>query len=692
MRKNCFFGSLLFSLILFAACIPEINASKEKKNLDCKYSTSLSVSIKPGSTSTETFSARTALPSMPLQLEDLDWQFVLTENSNSQTFVFSSQELQKNNGAFTIPVSMGSWTLSAKSRYFEGSVSSIHIEEDGYYDVELPVYFIEEGTGTISLKIATGDSGITKLLVTGAECFDETIINSTANSFNEYFYTDSSDYITISRESIPAGTYNIILHFFVGETCILSLPEIINVRKNCITDKWFDESLGELEDLCLSKAAINKLRGSVFYVKGINSTLPSYSFVENTIPDGSFSTPFSTVQEAVDVINHINDETSKYTVFIDGIVTNTATNQQNESFINICSEKPLKLELQGLSSNAIIDAAGNENRLNRIMNITGNVQVEIKKLSLTGGYTLEDGGGIYISTLIQESQDSAIQNLILSDNTKVYGNYSEKSGGALYIENGAVLITGNSEISDNSSNLKAGGICIFGNSEKKARILTMEGAIIKNNSSTSPRGMITSGGGVYTKFCTIYINNCQISNNTAAYGGGFTIGENTNISISNTSMSANTATNPNVRGGGAIFASGGSSNLYLRDGCIITGNVSNSSSTKGGGISITSTKVHIAGNVIVENNYFIEPSTNNQLLSNISLDDGKILTIDGRLYDARLGITLQKTPVAGTPITFTKNYSAKNPDISPDIFFFSDDEAFTVSLSDDGEAELVDSN
>ena len=687
MRKNCFFGSLFFSLILFSACVPEINASREKKNLDCKYTKALSVNIKPCGTSTETLTDRSALPSIPQQLEDLDWQFVLTENSNSQTFVFSSQELQKNNGAFTIPVSMGNWSLSAESRYFEGSVSSIHIEEDGYYDVELPVYFIEEGTGTVSLKIDTGDSGITKLLVTGAENFD-----STYNSLNEYFYTDSSGYISISRENIPSETYNIILNFFVGETCILSLPKIINIRKNCITDKWFDESLGELEEFCLSKEEIRKMRGSVFYVKGSNSTLPSYTSSENTIPDGSFAAPFSTVQEAIDVINHINDETTKYTVFIDGIIINTSTNQQNESFINICSEKPLKLELHGLSSNAIIDATGNENRLNRIMNISGNVQVEIKNLSLTGGYTLEDGGGIYISTPIREAQDSVIQNLILSDNTKVYGNYSEKSGGGLYIENGAVLITGNTEISDNSSNLKGGGICILGDSDKKARILTMEEVVIKNNISLSPSGKISSGGGLYTQFCTAYINNCQISENTAAYGGGITIAQNTNITISNTSISANTATHANGKGGGAIFASGVSSNLYLKDGCIITGNVSNSSSSKGGGISITTTKVHVTDSVIVEDNYYTEPSTNNLLISNISLAEGKILTIDGSLYDARLGITLLETPVPGTPITFTKNYTKKNPNLPPDTFFFSDDEALTVSLSDAGEAELVSLN
>ena len=326
------------------------------------------------------------------------------------------------------------------------------------------------------------------------------------------------------------------------------------------------------------------------------------------------------------------------------------------------------------------------------MNISGNVQLEIKNLSLTGGYTPEDGGGIYISTPIQNTQDSVIQNLILSGNTKLYGNHSEKAGGGLYIENGSVLITDNAEISGNSANAKGGGICILGDADKNARVLTLEGGIIKNNTSLSPAGKISSGGGLYTQFCTAYINNCQISENTSAYGGGITVAQNTNITISNTVISVNTATHSNGKGGGAIFASGVSSNLYLKDGCIITENVSNSSSSKGGGISITTTKVHITGSVIVENNYYTVPSTDSLQISNISLAEGKTITIDGNLNASRLGITLQETPVPGTPVSFTKNYAKKNPGLPPETFFFSDDESFTISLSDNGEVELVSLN
>ena len=440
----------------------------------------------------------------------------------------------------------------------------------------------------------------------------------------------------------------------------------------------------------LSKERINKLRGSIFYVKGNNGVLPSFLLSGQTIPDGSAASPFSTVQEAINLIQQINEETTVYTIFIDGIVSDNT--EETSPFISIDSEKILRLKLQFFSSNATINAQRNETRQGRIMNISGNVNLEIKNLALTGGYTTEDGGGLYLSTPINQESADESPNLILSGNTKLYDNYADKAGGGLYIEKGSVLIKDNAEIYENTSITKGGGICILGDSDKTARILTFEGGTISNNSSLSPSGKISSGGGLYTQFATVYLNDCNISENIAAYGGGITIAQNTNIYISNTVISENTAVHGNGKGGGAIFASGVSSNLYLNNGCIITENISYSSSSKGGGISITTTKVHLAGNLIVENNYYTESSTNNMLQSNLSLAAGKTLTIDGILSSARLGITLQEPPIPGTPITFTKNYKKKNPDNPPNVFFFSDDEDFEVSLSDNGEAELVSLN
>lgn len=640
---------------------------------------------------------RSAIPSYSESFfdspEDLQWQFYFTSNNSSQTIVCNSQELQKNESGFLIPIPQGSWNLLVTNTYFEGYFSNLKISDTGFYNIEIPVFFKTDGTGSISLRINTADSEITKILV-------KQVSNCTNNSssiiFEDFYFPDESNIITIYKENIPCGTYNLILNFFQDDLCLLSLPETVNIRKNCITNCWTEEVYDiniiniiepETKDLFISKDLIRTIRGNIFYAKG--------EVEQDFIPDGSSHSPFSSVQQAIDLINYLNDEKSQYLVFIDGIISTQNLSQTNlytthsaslESFLKVSSDKQLQLKLQGLNLNSAINAAGDENNKHRVMEISGNVELEIKDLIITGGYTEENGAGIYISTPINSKP-----NLILSGATKITENYTTNSGGGLYIDEGAVLIKDNTEICSNMALTKGGGICILGKSGKDKRTLEIQGGIISNNTALSKNKNTGVGGGLYTQFGIIHINNCLLSQNQAANGGGIGIAQNSNIYITNSLITENTALYAAIssKGGGGIFASGVSANLYLQEGCCITNNFTNSKASKGGGISITTTNVHINSNVSITQNYYLSSSTAQNLQSNISLASGKTLTIDESLSNVEIGITTAEPPTQTNPIIFTHNYFRYNVNTQPSQFFFPDDSTLLVSICEQGEGIIV---
>lgn len=678
MKKAFWFIILLFSAVLFTACNHIQASNKNHSETDSQNNCLVSVRLYQQS---ESLFPRSVIPSYPENCfahpENLQWQFTFTNNNYTQTLSFNSQELQKKESGFLIPIPQGSWNISVTNTFFEGSLSSIEISNTGFYKIEIPVFFITDGTGKASLKIHTSDSEITKVFV---EVISGAQSNNVATSILEGFYfTDDSNIITIYKENIPSGTYNTILNFFHEDLCVLSLPETINIRKNCITNKWIEEVFctseiniisPETNDLYISKELIRIIRGNVFYVN-------------------------DDVQQTIDLINYLNDEETTYTVLPDGNIspemdntlnTNTNSSEISESFININSEKPLHLLLQAYTSGSSIDASGNENNKSRAIQITGNVHLEIKDLIITGGYTEQNGAGIYISTPITNAP-----NLILSGTTKITGNYTTNSGGGLYIDEGAVSIKDNVEISSNTALTKGGGICILGKSGKDKRTLEIQGGTISNNTALSKNKNTGVGGGLYTQFGIIHINNCLLSENQAANGGGIGIAQNSNIYIINTLITENTAVYgaSSSKGGGGIFASGVSANLHLQEGCYITNNYTNSESSKGGGISITTTNVHISSNVCITQNYYLSSSFAQNLQSNVSLASGKTLTIDDSLENVQIGITTADSPTETNPIIFTHNYSRYNASSNPADFFFSDNPTLSVSLGEQGEGIII---
>ena len=133
----------------------------------------------------------------------------------------------------------------------------------------------------------------------------------------------------------------------------------------------------------------------------------------------------------------------------------------------------------------------------------------------------------------------------------------------------------------------------------------------------------------------------------------------------------------------------GPANLHLQEGCYITNNYTNSESSKGGGISITTTNVHISSNVCITQNYYLSSSSAQNLQSNVSLASGKTLTIDDSLENVQIGITTADSPTETNPIIFTHNYSRYNTSSNPADFFFADNPTFSISIDEQGEAIMI---
>lgn len=103
-----------------------------------------------------------------------------------------------------------------------------------------------------------------------------------------------------------------------------------------------------------------------------------------------------------------------------------------------------------------------------------------------------------------------------------------------------------------------------------------------------------------------------------------------------------------------------------------------------GGVNMDATCVfEVSGNPIISGN------TKDGQTQNVFLTDGAFITVAGALTDgARIGVTTATKPTVGNPVVFTSGFKAFNEGVDPAKFFTSDDDAFYVSSSSDGEAVL----
>lgn len=132
------------------------------------------------------------------------------------------------------------------------------------------------------------------------------------------------------------------------------------------------------------------------------------------------------------------------------------------------------LDIKGLGQDFLtIDA----NSIDRVFYIYGSTTVvDISAVTITGGFTANDGGGIY----------NALATLTLTDVT-LSGNATDTIGGGIYNDVGTITMT-NSHVDDNSSDTSGGitnTIVIIGeNMDDYIGTLYLNNTVVANNSAT----------------------------------------------------------------------------------------------------------------------------------------------------------------------------------------------------------------
>ena len=139
----------------------------------------------------------------------------------------------------------------------------------------------------------------------------------------------------------------------------------------------------------------------------------------------------------------------------------------------------------------------------RVFQVDGGVTATISGLTITGGNTANNGGGLY-----NDGGTATLTNCTVSGNTTAPSSPSGYGGG-LFNLNGTVTLT-NCTVSENYSYYGGGLDNLNGTA-------TLKNCTVSGNSAGT-------GGGVYNggSTGTATLNNTSVSGNTAAFGGGIT--------------------------------------------------------------------------------------------------------------------------------------------------------------------------
>jgi hypothetical protein len=216
--------------------------------------------------------------------------------------------------------------------------------------------------------------------------------------------------------------------------------------------------------------------------------------------------------------------------------------------------------------------------------ILENVRFEGNRTTATGS----SGGGMYNHL----GGNPTLKNVIFNDNSAYHGggmgfnsggtvtldnvtftnnSASGTYGGGIYINNGNPIVTiSNSTFTNNNANM-GGGICYYGTSA--VGTLTIDNTIFSSNTANSGDGR---GGGLFTWYPTVNINNTSIIGNSALKGGGVNVIQST-LNMSNSIFKGNLSTD--VYGGGGLL-------LTTATGTITNVTFNGNKATNGGALSL----------------------------------------------------------------------------------------------------------
>ncbi|WP_425397045.1 choice-of-anchor Q domain-containing protein [Aeoliella sp.] len=245
-----------------------------------------------------------------------------------------------------------------------------------------------------------------------------------------------------------------------------------------------------------------------------------------------------------------------------------------------------------------IDAQHNS----RVLNYSHDAgDLALSDLSITGGWTSLDGGGIYFgSTGVLAITDGVVE-----------GNRG--AGGGIYAAAGHVILEA-SLVSENISTNGGGGI------------LALSGDVSLKNSNVEANSSESAGGGIFASSGDITLDNSSITENISNGSGGGVGTSSGHITLVDSTVAENTSSSA----GGGIYANSGNITITAST---VNMNQTRFTNRDGGGIAARSGIVHIvdstvSGNSTADNGggIYVEDGslylTRSTVSGNSTLDDG----------------------------------------------------------------------
>lgn len=563
--------------------------------------------------------SRSAVPSLPEGVS-----FSVTAKSSKEETMTASYI--SSDGQFEIKLTQGEWTLSAEIKK-DGTTILSGKSDKISITAEKPIYdeiFIivkpdsSTGSGTVNLPVNIENTSRIKTAQISWRASSGTTGTQTLD-----FSSNPSAVFTMGGTDISSGAYTAVFQFFSseadGKRLLYQCTETVNVCANLCTDSWvkngtasspwLTESDGKAT-FTVTKSLVEKFAQTSFFVQGTGGTYTPKTSASDT-NNGTYFDPLSTVQKAVDNIIQINDETTEYSIFIDGTVTapDDLDSLVTPNFIKIKPQKKLNLTIASISSS---QAVINANTKAGVIDVVGKSETEkttlvLQNVCITGGKTQTDGvggglkaqyaditlkAGTVIGTklLPEENGNSSIAS------SSTYSNYAVKGGG-IYINGCTLAIEDDVYICQNYSENEGGGIAAEGNST----IIATGGIIGFNQASSGGVG----GGGIYIKGGSAELTDCTVCLNKAGGNGGGIYIEGTSLTLnagtvvgnknaSKTAINLACSNYANNLGGG-IYAK--NTNVTMNEGSCVMYNYAHNSSGGGlyvenGSLTVTNAKIN----------------------------------------------------------------------------------------------------
>ena len=209
----------------------------------------------------------------------------------------------------------------------------------------------------------------------------------------------------------------------------------------------------------------------------------------------------------------------------------------------------------------------------------GAVYMEQGTFSMSGGIIQNcsgiSGGAVYIQGTPQTT-------FTMSNDAKIISCSAESSGGAVYLENGQVILNGGTIYDNLAEQGNGGGVCVVGGNflmpEESTAVIEANAAYSKSEPGYG------SGGGIYVTSksgnVTVDLLSGKIQNNTSDRTGGgiaVNVADGTNVAANVTVGIADAKTNQNplISGnrasllGGGMYVKGTHANIVINDGKIL---------------------------------------------------------------------------------------------------------------------------